>query len=749
MRKKGTVYRKMIVSFLGVVLVPLCLSVIFFFFSQRVFENQMISANENFIRTIRSALDRELQYYRNTMYQLSMNETIKNASKLDFTDGETQMTLSKLMTSIGETRTSVGLLGDDCIDVFVYFPENDRVFSAKAGGSMQYEHYMTEYFFTDRSDAAAMKEHLSSYSRFEMESVEKTRLGKKMLLMTCGGAHNGSKSTATIGIWLDIDGLISRTASFEWSDGYNWMILDSDYSVVIDPSDSYHAGETVSIEELAHNGDYLIYSDSSSSFDWIYALMVPKEILQSSVGEVRTFFMICLILSVIIASVLILKVTAINYKPLNNLLRDLQPKSEQDGVYENEYYLLKKRINELIDARDSAETFVSAAAKPMLQWGLTNLLLRPYEQREDKDGKRLEEYARMFSGGENLVLRIKEQDDAGKDTVKTLPDGLKKFVVENVFLERIGEICHCEMTEIENHQILVLHAADIRSHAERIREAVFELQEIISENFGFRALVSGGSSCYGPEGLHKSYLEACEAEEFIPILEQDYIVYEEIMDVTCRGYRYSLQEEERISAAVRSDNALLAIALIHKAVDDSWSDQTSPRIRRLFLNDLYCTLLKTADEKGCIDKVQDFSVLLAGRTVEEIKAAFSQIVDTICVERNTKPNNSADKILCEKVLEYVREHYSDSSLNVSQTAFYFHISPANLSTIYKNEMGKSLLTSINEVRIENALAFLKQGYTVAETAALVGVPESSSFIRLFKKYVGMTPGKIKENMDAM
>ena len=169
-------------------------------------------------------------------------------------------------------------------------------------------------------------------------------------------------------------------------------------------------------------------------------------------------------------------------------------------------------------------------------------------------------------------------------------------------------------------------------------------------------------------------------------------------------------------------------------------------MRRYLLSDIYCTLLKTADEKGCINQIlpmpKDLNI---AKSAVEVQAMYAEIVESICAERKTG-ESSQDKALCDKVLEYIRENYSDPSMNISQTAFHFHLSPASLSTLYKNETGKSLLSTINEIRIEKAIELLKKGCSVAETAERVGIPESSSFIRLFKKMVGTTPGKIKGSL---
>ena len=48
------------------------------------------------------------------------------------------------------------------------------------------------------------------------------------------------------------------------------------------------------------------------------------------------------------------------------------------------------------------------------------------------------------------------------------------------------------------------------------------------------------------------------------------------------------------------------------------------------------------------------------------------------------------------------------------------------------------------VRITKAEQLLKQGSSVTETAEKVGFRESGTFIRVFKKYMGVTPGQLKK-----
>lgn len=71
------------------------------------------------------------------------------------------------------------------------------------------------------------------------------------------------------------------------------------------------------------------------------------------------------------------------------------------------------------------------------------------------------------------------------------------------------------------------------------------------------------------------------------------------------------------------------------------------------------------------------------------------------------------------------------------------MTPAYLSSIYKKGTGESLLKFINQTRIDEAERLLSEGVSVVEVAERAGFRDSSTFIRIFKKYTGVTPGQLK------
>ena len=382
----------------------------------------------------------------------------------------------------------------------------------------------------------------------------------------------------------------------------------------------------------------------------------------------------------------------------------------------------------------------------MRQLELFNLLVRPFTKLTIPDG---EHHLSEVDHGQNMVLLIKEKSWQTEAKASVYNDEQKMFIIDNVFNEKVGEKFLCRMVEVDGCQVLIVHDNDLFTREELLWEIAEDLQQTVLDYFDLHITLAAGGIHDDLAGVHESYLEALEADEFISILDQDSIDYDDVRDNMLRKYDYPMQAQERIISAIRNNNEELAMSFINRIMERNLvENRISSNMRRCLIHDLYCTLLKAADEKGCIEKITiNQNSLSVENPLEELLQKYTKIVKTICAEENVQPESSADKELCQKVRNYVCENYESYELNISQTAQHFRMSPSNLSSIYKRETGKSLLKEINDVRIEKAIEFLGEGYSVVETAEKVGISESSSFIRLFKKHVGITPGQMKAHLQ--
>lgn len=83
------------------------------------------------------------------------------------------------------------------------------------------------------------------------------------------------------------------------------------------------------------------------------------------------------------------------------------------------------------------------------------------------------------------------------------------------------------------------------------------------------------------------------------------------------------------------------------------------------------------------------------------------------------------------------------NIDFEKVAQMFGYSYSTFRKRFKSECGKSPLQYLTELRMERAETLLSEGgYTVAETAYMVGYEDSSYFSRVFRKYKGRTPGSL-------
>ena len=132
--------------------------------------------------------------------------------------------------------------------------------------------------------------------------------------------------------------------------------------------------------------------------------------------------------------------------------------------------------------------------------------------------------------------------------------------------------------------------------------------------------------------------------------------------------------------------------------------------------------------------------------MESPEALESWLLKTGCQMQEMIQNGRQDttKSFVTKAIEYVREHYADSSLNVESVCKNLSVSTAYFSTVFKKETGKTFINYLTEYRMEQALDLLlnqdEKTYVIAEK---VGYSDPNYFSYAFKKQFGMSPSKYK------
>lgn len=91
----------------------------------------------------------------------------------------------------------------------------------------------------------------------------------------------------------------------------------------------------------------------------------------------------------------------------------------------------------------------------------------------------------------------------------------------------------------------------------------------------------------------------------------------------------------------------------------------------------------------------------------------------------------------EPILQYLRDNFTDSHINLTSVAQQFGFNPAYLSRKFKQKTGKSFVEFLMECRMERAITLAATKNKMFATANEVGIPDPNYFGRCFKKYTGI------------
>lgn len=132
-----------------------------------------------------------------------------------------------------------------------------------------------------------------------------------------------------------------------------------------------------------------------------------------------------------------------------------------------------------------------------------------------------------------------------------------------------------------------------------------------------------------------------------------------------------------------------------------------------------------------------------------MRAEFLKLLAIIIREYNRVPDNS-ENINYNKhrksisiALDYMKDHYKEK-IYLDDICKIMLVSPTYFSCIFKQITGKTFVEQLNAIRIQKAKELMMDhNKTMGRIAMEVGFSDLAYFNRVFKKEVGVSPGKFR------
>jgi len=132
----------------------------------------------------------------------------------------------------------------------------------------------------------------------------------------------------------------------------------------------------------------------------------------------------------------------------------------------------------------------------------------------------------------------------------------------------------------------------------------------------------------------------------------------------------------------------------------------------------------------------------AVRDTELIREHLIGIMNELLTQRNWRKSH-----VVVKTLDYINSEYGQPHLSLIEAAELTGLSHPYLSRVFKEEMGKTFMEYVTEMRINKARELLENPDTkVYEVAGAVGYTEYAYFVRVFKRVVGYSPSDYRKQL---
>ncbi len=732
-----------------------------------ILESEARKSSLNSLAQLRSIVDSRIRDVENIGIEVSLSKRVQNIIYQEGTFTDYQ---NFLLTEIISQFHNYMVVNAFIDDVSLYLPNVSLVVRSNSvyGSFDWYQSFHESESLPYMEFLQMLKgQHNREYIQLGRAGDQGTE-GFSLLFLQSIPFDRNVTPYATLIISLRDNILQANLSAFDWlSDGGAVAILNSSDQVIsragrVDlPADITHeglAGRPASFGIDVQGREYMVTHVSSEVTDWTYVFLMPTSVFYEKLDIVRTIFAICLASFLFAGVFLTMYSIRINYSPLRklvNLFSGLEAGARD--LDEDEFRFIESCLQRLLKDRSDFQGKIESQKNAMRNVFVSDLLRGRIESRTVFQ-ERCQEFDIPWDDGMFAVLLIDVSDRSdlffeGRPVGTPEPLSLARFVLGNLFEEQYSKCGDAVVAELDTLLACILHRsgsdADL-SPGDLVRIAD-ECCRIASSGFGIEIHVAVSAQHASFTSLPDAYAEALEVMEYLrQVGEVPVMAYATIRKPADGNLFVNMAEDRKFRSAVEAGDFERAKEILDRicetlAEDPSGVSQISVMRFRMYaltgyiLEAIHDLTARYDPSFLCaIDPEERFARC---ETLVQLQGEMRHILDSVSAYVRAREESKGGSLM-DTIATHISQHYMDSNLNVSSLSDTFGLSVPYLSRTFKKRTGVGLLDHIQSIRIQKARELLRKGcLPIKDVAAQVGYDSTISFIRVFKKHVGMSPGR--------
>lgn len=488
--------------------------------------------------------------------------------------------------------------------------------------------------------------------------------------------------------------------------------------------------------EIERDGSrFCYYLDEQSGLTFIVSVSDTAAMLE--IRQVMLLFIGSLLLILLFGTVGILLLTTLNYSPIKRLVKSTSGifDGSMSGSRVNEFDYLQEFVHKTQSSIQKMNLELQESLLPTKYFFIKSLINGyPYTPKELEN---MLQRTAMHFVGEHYFVAVFHPDKAlpGSSAIH-MTEFLSSFPLEGI----TGYAA-----KLYDENVVGIYSSE-RRDMDKVKDQFSLLHERVNSEFS--VMLTAGIGCFKPDllSLASSFIEASTALDYRFVFGKNKLI--SFYDLKLNSYAeidYPQGQIDTLCLQIKTgqekEMAKTLKALFSYIRENSYSMYTARSLCYDVTNSIIKTL-KELENSNANFQFPNLITLTAFETIEELEQMLYQFCKTACDYVNTlKPLS-----LSEKTINYITKNFSNPDFSIGNIAESLGVSASHLSRTFKEQQSVTLSDYIKLYKIELAKKMLTETTDpLDKIIQLLGYYDTSSFIRMFKKIEGLTPGEYRKN----
>ena len=740
--RRGRLKVRWFLSFLGVIALPFVIGTVIFVRGERLIRRETDRVHESQLSVFVQSLDSILKEIRALEVAMVQDAELRTLISGGFERSEEYLIARRLSSRYSEQsldlRTSV--------EWIVYFWDTHRILAPTA--------YTHDANFLDHDLHGGPPWTLARW-RLQIRGLKDRRLAlssplgwragneESVLLyarLLPSGRHGEARAVLAFSVTTPLLAELLRSMvtgpedAVVLYDGMNPIVLGGDsHETILRVLESRRpTTESFTVPD----DKYTVYRDQSVHMPVEVYYVLGERGAFSELRAHRTLGVVALIVCLLLAVGLSAYLVARNYSPVRRLLELIM---ESRGVpvrsTSDEFRVIENTLVQAIDETDELRALVHGHERSLELYRFRTLLRGV-------------------------------ASDAGADALSLFrSSGVDEFVVilvDPVLSQHLSEV-DSVMKAVVPSAVRVVDRVSLESSAcivtgsvgrldpESFSTAMTDLLQGLQARLGRAVALAVSASHPVTDSPRSAVLEAQRALAYRIVEGTSGVLKPHLTTMRRETFEFTLQQEGELTNMILAGDFPGAQAITAEILERNFEAKAlSIEMGRCLAFSLATMIIRSLNrvaryrENHIWDELRPIDRIASCVTYEQLRATIVDLLRVVCsdIERNRQSHSA---ILVAQIIEYIENNLSEPNLGTKIIADRFDMNPAYLGRLFKEQQGLSFSNYINGRRVEISKDMLSAtDRTLADIGREIGYTESSSFIRFFRKFEGVTPGQYRE-----